>query len=227
MFLSSRRLTIPLLGALTCSLVISCSKRSSEGTEVKGQEKPWNQSRSELEYKLIRAELQLAESKKPYFVIDFKKKELELKLEGALVWNYSMDIADTSQLAKFAERFMGVDHSLVRPLMFKYLFSSATRTPDSILEIVSSVTMISPDLMQRTIPSRFQLKWSEDVVLDVRTDVVGKPESKWKNTIVEIRQALSKPFGDAYIEIKMPKDNAITLYRAAQPGLQTLIYPAT
>ena len=87
--------------------------------------------------------------------------------------------------------------------------------------------MFPPELLQRTIPERFQLKWSDDIVLDIRTDVVGKPESKWKNTMVEIRRAIAGSLGDAYVTVKMPKDNAITLDRAAVIGLPTLIYPAS
>jgi hypothetical protein len=116
---------------------------------------------------------------------------------------------------------------LVRPILYKYLFAATSKTADSILAIVSEATTFPPELLQRTIPERFQLKWSDDIVLDIRTDVVGKPESKWKNTMVDIRQAIAGHLGDALVSVKMPKDNAITLYRAAVIGLPTLIYPAS
>lgn len=214
-----------LIGILACAVVLSCGKKEN-GEPIAGEKKT-TPLPAELEYRLIKAELKLAESKNPYLVLDFQRNEIELRLQGAVVWNFPIEPFDSTNidLGNFAERFEGSDEKLVRPLMFKYLFSSDTRTPDSLLEIVSRVTLISPDLMQRTIPARFQLKWSEDITLDIRTDIVGKPASKWKNTIADIRQAIKRPFGDAYVSVRMPKENAITLFRATTIGMPTLIYP--
>ena len=219
----------PLVVVLACALVSGCGKKSDGDTDAdKSGAHKWNQESSEAEYRLLKAELQLAGTKKPYMVFDIKRRELEMRLEGAIVWNYPIITEDSAstELQEFSDRFLGADGKLVRPLMYKYLFASTTRTPDSILAIVSEATLISPDLMQRTIPSRFQLKWDDGLVLDVRTDVVGKPESKWKNTITDLRQAIKKPFGaETMVVVKMPTDYAITLFRATDIGMPTLILP--
>lgn len=228
MLLSARRTTLFVIAALICSVTYSCARsKDSDAPSVKEQK--WDQAQAEVEYKTLRAELKLAKTNQPYLVLDFKRNQLEIKLQGTTVWNYPMTIEKTeaSELQEFSERFMGSEHQVVRPLLFKYLFAASGRTPDSILAIISGATMFPAELLQRTIPERFQLKWSDDIVLDIRTDIVGKPESKWKNTIVDIRRAIARPLGDAYITVKMPKDNAITLYRAAVIGLPTLIYPAS
>jgi hypothetical protein len=225
---TTRAIAIPIFGALALSLAVSCGRREQSGTSAeKGQK--WDQQQAELEYRQIQAELKLAQANKPYLVLDLKHQKLEIRLQGATVWAYGMTLENTSSddLEKFGDRFMGSDRQIVRPILFKYLFAASSRTPDSILAIVSEATTFPPELLQRTIPERFQLKWSEDVVLDIRTDVVGKPQSKWKNTIVDIRQAIAGHLGDALVTVKMPKDNAITLYRAAIIGLPTLIYPAS
>lgn len=226
--ISTGSLGVPIAGLLACSLLLSCGKRNQQDSSP-AKEPGWNQEQAELQYRVLRAELKLAQSSQAYLVLDFQRNQLEIKLQGTTVWNYPMTIEKTeaSELHEFSERFMGSGRNIVRPLLFKYLFASSDRTPDSILAIIGGATMLSPELLQRTVPERFQLKWSEDIILDVRTDIAGKPESKWKNTIVEIRQAIAGRLGDAYVRVKMPKDNAITLYRAAVIGLPTLIYPAS
>jgi hypothetical protein len=224
---SSHRLGFLLCGVLACSLLLSCRDREATRAVGDRKEKQWSQSQAALEYRLIQTELKLAQSGKPYMVLDFTRNLLDLKLKGATVWNYPIEIAETdsSELDEFIDRFMGNDHALVRPLMFKYLFASKAQTPDSILAIISDATMFSAELMQREIPERFQLLWSEDVILDVRTDITGVPKSKSKNTIIQIRQAISRPFGNAMVTIKMPKERALTLYRVSTPGFPALIYP--
>jgi hypothetical protein len=226
--ISSGSRSLAVVGLLTCSLLFSCGKRNGQGSSA-SKEPEWNQEQAELQYRVLQAELKLAQSSQAYLVLDFQRDQLEIKVQGATVWNYPMTIekAEASELHEFSERFMGSEQNVVRPLLFKYLFAASGRTPDSILAIISGATMFPPELLQRTVPERFELKWSEDIVLDVRTDVVGKPESKWKNTIVEIRRAIAGSLGDAYVTVRMPKDNAITLYRAAVIGLPTLIYPAS
>jgi hypothetical protein len=228
MMTSARRLSGPIIGMLAISLLVSCAEKKQPATAT-STDKQWDQQRAELQYRVLQAELKLARSNQAYLVLDFQRNQLEIKLQGTTVWNYPMTIEKTeaSELHEFSERFMGSEQKVVRPLLFKYLFAASSRTPDSILAIVSSATMFPSELLQRTIPERFQLKWSDDVVLDIRTDIVGKPESKWKNTIVDIRQAIAGHLGDVLVTVKMPKDNAITLYRAAVIGLPTLIYPAS
>lgn len=228
MLIFGRRLSVPIVGLLACSLLLSCGQRNRQRSSAT-KEAGWNQEQAELQYRVLQAELKLAQSNQAYLVLDFQRNQLEIKLQGTMVWNYPMTIEKTeaSELHEFSERFMGSQQKVVRPLLYKYLFAASSRTPDSILAIVSGATMFPSELLQRTVPERFQLKWSDDIILDVRTDIVGKPESKWKNTIVEIRQAIAGRLGDAYVTVKMPKDNAITLYRAAVIGLPTLIYPAS
>jgi hypothetical protein len=223
-----RGLRVPIVGLLTCSLLLSCSQRErSSSSTNKGQ--GWNQETAGLEYRLIQAELKLSQSKDAYLVLNFRHKQLELRLQGTVVWNYPLTLeqTETSELHDFSDRFLGSKLTVVRPILFKYLFAASVKTPDSVLAIISDATMFSSDLLQRTIPERFELKWSDDIVLDIRTDVVGKPASKWKNTIVDIRETIAGHLGDAHVIVKMPKDNAITLYRAAMIGLPTLILPAT
>lgn len=179
------------------------------------------------EYQMIQAELKLAKMVKPYFVIDFAKKELVLKLRGAEVWVYPLTIpaTDNEEVWDFVDRFQGKDAKLIRTISETHLFAAQSKTPDSILSIVSEVTKFKAELLQREMPQRFQLLWGDKVVLEISTDVKGTPTDKFENTMFEVRHAIQTPFGKAQLNIKMEPTKALTLYRAAQPGLPTMVIP--
>ena len=87
------------------------------------------------------------------------------------------------------------------------------------------MTNFDAALLQRELPARFELHWGDEVIMDIRTDVEGKPVDKFKNTIVEVRNLLQSPLGSSKIMIKMDPVHALTLYRMAQPGLATMVQP--
>jgi hypothetical protein len=225
---NARWITRPLCIVLVCAVVLTCQKKHSKQTSIpeSGNNKGERQ-RTELEYRLLQAELALVKSDSLYLVLNLKQNELQLKLKGVVVWNFPINLieTDSQKLEKFAKRFQGEEELLIRPISHKYLFSAQNKTPDSILVIISDAVRAKPELMQRDVPGRFQLLWGYGLILEVRTDIVGKPKSKLKGTIVEVREALRRPFGEARIILKMDPGDALTLYRAAHPGLPTLLYP--
>lgn len=209
--------------------VASCgNKGSASGDSPNTAAKPWNQADAESEYRLIKAELTLADAKKPYLVLNFPRKFVEIHLNGVLVWEHPMELFDTdaSELKDFSDDFLGPKGTLVRPILEKHLFGSQGLTPDSVLAIISEATRVDADLMQRELPSRFQLHWAGGLTMDIRTDVEGKPKSKFQNTIADLKQAIARPLGREIIILKMPQESALTLYRATLPGLPTMIIPA-
>jgi hypothetical protein len=169
----------------------------------------------------------MAESKRLYLVIDLRRMELEFRLKGATVWEQHLDFLDldSGKIAEFAHQFEGDKNQFMRPIANKYLFSADKKTPDSVLAIVGQAVNIDPTLMQRDVPARFQLGWEGGLVLDIRTDINNKPKTKFKNVLLEVGQAIKSPFGEINLEIKMDPEAALTLYRAANRGLPTVIYP--
>jgi hypothetical protein len=219
-----------LLGLAPLSGIAKEEKKPAKKTvksENKKSESNWDRASAEKEYRLIKTELALAEEKRPYLVIDLPEKKLVIKLNGVDVWDYPMEVApeNTGELREFADQFMDSDKQFVRPLLEKHLFSSKERSSDSILAIVSQAVRADVDLMQRIVPERFQLLWDNGLILEIRTSVAGEPNSNLKNTMVQIRQALQRPFGEALVIIRMDQDHAITLYRIAERGFPTMIYP--
>ena len=213
-----------LMGAVFCN----CQKTGPEKKSTPGQSsKKWDRKQTELEYQLLRAELMLAKLEQPYLVVDLKRRELRLKLQGATVWNQPINVVETDsqELENFADGFSRGEGELVRFLSAKHLFSAEDRTPDSVLAIVGQLAEVDPELLQRDVPGRFELIWGYGLILEVRTDVIGRPKSQLKNTLIKFRRLLKCPFGQADIIVKMTPEGAITLYRACRPGLATLVYP--
>jgi hypothetical protein len=209
---------------------VSCGKKEAvpqPGREETSAGKKWDRKRAEIEYRLIQAETRLAKIEKPYMVIDMKNHEIDIKLKGVKVWNYPMEVdeANSQQTDQFVRRFWGNQERVVRPMTQKHLFAASDKTPDSILAIVGEAVNVDPELLQRAVPQRFMISWGPALSLEVRTDVSGKPMSRFQNTFVEFRQALSLPFGSARIVMKMDADDAVTLYGISHPGLPTMVYP--
>jgi hypothetical protein len=216
-----------LLVALAVGLGLPAS--SGSGTAVakpagKAAE-PWDAARAAEEYRAVGLELALARTGNPYMVIDVGRKDISLRVKAAVVWNSHLELAssDSEALADFADRFT---HGGRRPLRFmtsKYLFAAREKTPDSILAIVGKVVKTDPELLQRDIPERFELKWGPSLILDVHTDAVGAPKSRFRNAEVSVLEAIRRPFGQCRLRVSLGADDGLTLYRAASPRLPTLV----
>jgi hypothetical protein len=228
MFRKSKWLVLPVCGFLILTALFVCKKKQSAALPSdQGVNHTANRDKAELQYRLIQTELLLAKSNQPYLVIDLDKNQLQLKLKGAVVWNQPIQLVETDsqEVKDFARRFEGEHDQLVRSLSDKFLFTARNKTPDSILVIISDAVKAKPELMQRDVPERFQLLWSSDLILEVRTEIAGKPKEKLKSTMLEIRHAIRRPFGEAHIIVTMTPEAALTLYRASHPGLPTFLYP--
>jgi hypothetical protein len=189
---------------------------------------------TELIYQTAAAELQLSKTSDPYFVLDIPRRSFEIRVKGALVHTVPLEFVevDSSELQRFALNFVAGGRSLVRPLLRNYLFGAQDQTPDSILTIVSNVVNVSPELLQREIPSRFRMYWDEKLIFDVVSEVESTPkagdlqeklQSKLENTMMEARYVMRRPFGARQIVIKAKPEDALTIYRLATPGRATLM----
>jgi hypothetical protein len=218
-----------LCGMLTWIAFSSCQSESSPLKPASNAEsKVWDRDQAQVEYRLAQAELRLAKSDQLYLVLDFGRKQIELRLRGAVVWGCPIQLAqtDSQEVEKFSTRFVGRGERVVLPLADKYLFAAEDKTSDSVLAIVGEVTNVDPELLQREVPERFQLFWDYGLTMEVRTAVAGKPISVPKSALVELQHALRSPFGgEAYLFLNTNPDDALTLYRAAKRGMPTLIYP--
>lgn len=173
------------------------------------------------------AQIDLAGTSRVCLNIDFEQESLKLMLKGAVIWECRMDIdpADSLQVRDFKSKFRGRHDKLVRFLAGKHLYEAEDKTPDSILAIVGEAVKVDPRLLQRDMPERFLLNWSDNLAFDIYTDIKGSPVSVISNTIEEIRQRISSPFGKTAVVMKMDADDALTLYRTAEKGMLTMVWP--
>jgi hypothetical protein len=213
-----------------CLLPIFCSDKgpsNNDSQETGGK----NLSRKDIqsEYDFIQAEMQLVKTGKPYLVLDFENDKIMIKLKGAAVWSDSLDYFDSESddPARWSRRFVSDKGSFIRPVLEEHLFDYTKKTPDSILVIVGKVVNVDPSKLQREVPGKFQLLWDRNLTLEIRTNIIGTPTSRFQNTMQEVRRVLQRPFGESFIAIKMTPEEALTLYGISQPGLATLINPAS
>ena len=150
-----------------------------------------------------------------------------MKLKGAAVWNYPIEYAakDSEEVRDFVKRYRADNPLPLRVVTKKYLFAAQEMTPDSVLKIIAEVLNVTPETLQRDIPARFQIQWGSDLTMDVSTNIEGRPISRFKNTMVEFTQRLSRPFGEAALPITMKPEAAVTLYHAVDAGTPTIFYP--
>jgi len=191
-----------------------------------GKSPGWDYAEADYEYRLLQLELNLAQSGQPYLVLDFLKSKIMFKLKGATVWDYPLAITDTdsAEVKAFIKTFIGNGVYPLRPVKNKYLFKAADKTSDSVLQIVGEVVRVDPELLQREIPEQFQIAWSGELKLVVKTDISGKPISRIQNVLVKLTDALDSPLGEKIIELKMEPAEALTLYRAVEKGMPTLLF---
>jgi hypothetical protein len=223
-----RSAKILISGLLLIALIQSCSKQSSpDRNQADTKTSTWNRQQADLQYRQLQTEINLAQTKELYLVLDLRRMKIALKLKGAIVWEapLSMLEPDSSAAIDFAGHFESRDGQLMRHISGKYLFAADKKTPDSILAIVGEAVNVRPELLQREVPARFQLTWNDGLILDVRTDISGKYKEPLKNALQQVKHVINRPFGETSLAIKMDPDAALTLYRAAIKGLPTMIYP--
>ncbi len=205
--------------------VKSAKPTKANKNAAKQDNQPFDEKSAATEYRFLQHELKLAQSEKPYLEINVIRKQVRLMLKGAVIFNAPLvpDSIEKPDPGDFVDAFLGDDYTLVRPVSRKYLFASAKKTPDSVLKIVGEVVKVSPDLLQREIPERFQLQWQDGPILEIRTSVQGEEKDAVKNKLMNLSQTLSRPFGDPVLTLVMPPEEALTLYHAITVGLPTLL----
>ncbi len=180
--------------------------------------------REDGEYRLLQAELQVAQAAKPYLCFQWEAQPaVQVRVKGAVVASLPMRVeGDPGDVRRFRERFRGSQRRVLRAVHQKYLYTAKDQTPDSVLTIVGNVLNMEPEVLQRHIPEWFELKWADDLVLEVRADVRGEPMPGVDLKIVRLQQHLRRPFGEARLRVHMASADALTLYRVAGPGVPIL-----
>lgn len=178
------------------------------------------------EYRQAASELRICGEETPYLVIDAERGRLLLKRNGAALWDVPLRVdGDAGALARFADGFLGDDRRFVRTIRGRHLYSFSGQNPDSVLVIVSEVVRAKTDLMQRVVPERFDIAWSGDMVLEIRTDRPGTRRSRVSNLFASLRRAVALWGKGERLVVRIDAGRAVTLYRVAGKGLPTIVYP--
>jgi hypothetical protein len=184
---------------------------------------------AEMEYRLLRSELALAQTDSLYLVLDFPRSQAVLKLRGTSVWSCDLRFsrAGSGRVARFVARYMGKDVRLVRVVRWMHLYGGKERVPPQTLEVVSKVLNASPGAIQRLLPERFLVSLGDRLFLDVRTDVDGKPRSHSWNAIRHIQETFALALGGVSLDLTMRGEEGLSLHETIHPGVPVLLIPPT
>ena len=215
-----------LFGAfLTSAHAQSNTKKSSK--QSNSAEPVSTRSPEEIreETERLEAELALADSAKPYLVLDLVRRMLVIKLGGAVVWNHPLTLKedDEKKINDFITSLDNPKQHYVRRIKEKHLFSGKDQTPDSVLSIVGDALKIDKALIQREIPERFQIEFDDGFVMEFRSEVKGTETSKFKNTVLSVKNVFNQLFGEVYLVTTIDSTASMTLYRMAEPGIPLIL----
>jgi hypothetical protein len=179
----------------------------------------------ETEYDVLRSEAALARSGEIYMVMDPAGGGLSLRLGTAVVWDCPLEVeaADSAAARGFLSAFAGGLGCPGRLLTSKYMHRWAGAIPDSVLAVVARAVNADPALLQRELPAGFHLRWGHLLRLEVRTDIPGEHGSTAANFAMFVDEALSRAAGEKTMVVHMDARRALTLYRAARPGMPVLL----
>jgi len=222
-----KKLSLGVLSVASVMIMMSCRDETAPSTD-KSADTSDKRAAMEEEYQLTQLELALANTAKSYLVFDMPANKIEIRLKGAVVWEYPItldDDEDSAAISAFGKAFYGGKGQLLRPITDKYLFEASDKTSDSVLAIIADAVNANPSLLQRKIPEHFFVDWGDGLKLYIRSNVTGTAASPLKNTYMRWKDKFKAPFGETYLHIKLEPEGALTLYRVAEKGYPTLLIP--
>jgi hypothetical protein len=209
---------------LFCLIAASCSGGTKDsGSTASGSSAEIIKSPEFRQLLQIMAEERLAADSQPYLALDFSKRRLQIRVNGAIVRDFPITTtADSSTLASFAACF-GEGDSPIRRIERVYLFEGAKLINDTVLGIVTETSNAQPQKIQRYRPSRLAITWEGKLTMMVQTSIGGQPMSGSKNFLEATRSFVEQTFGGERIDIQLEPDEAMSLYGICHPGLPTLL----
>lgn len=206
---------------LAVGIFVGCGESSRETDSATA---PSNGAAAES-YRLLQAELLLADAEIPYFVFDLSNRELQIRLRGTVVWNESLRSADADslQFVDFAAAWSDSGQTVVRYLQEKRLTVGQKRHSDSVLAIVSNILRIDPQLLQRDLPVDFELRWESGFRCRFVAIEDSLQAARATGTLDRVRGSLEFRHQERALMLHIPIERALTLYRVAHPGIPTLV----
>jgi len=217
---------IPVVFLLLAAALSGCGGREKGGAEGEKQGERDDPARLRLEYSVLKSELELAKNDSLYLVIDMPAGLFVIKQRGAVLWEHPVEVVGgESGRRKFVDSFTGKNRLYVRKVQDTHLYAFTEQSPDSVLKIVSETVRTTIERMQRVVPERFDITWGDGLILEIVTEIKGRPESRFSNLITSIRRSFQRQGRGAKLVVRMDAKRSVTFYRVAVRGLPTLIIP--
>ncbi|MGQ9603712.1 MAG: hypothetical protein ACUVUU_05820 [bacterium] len=170
-------------------------------------------------------ELQLAKRDSPYLVLNVPRSTLDVRLKGRLLARFPIEFEMSrdklvSKIAHLKKSDTGLP---VEILTSKRLYGYTKCYSDSMIKMISSVVKTNPNNIHRYKPSSFELRFGTRLVIYVKTDVKPSDRDGWKTPFDLARGTILYLFTKTRIKIRANADDALTIYRMAEPGMPILI----
>lgn len=211
---------------LLAAALSGCGGREKGGAEGEKEGERDDPVRLRLEYSVLKSELELAKNDSLYLVIDMSAGLFVIKQRGAVLWEHPVEVVGGgSGRRKFVDSFTGKNRLYVRKVQDTHLYAFTEQSPDSVLKIVSETVRTTIERMQRVVPERFDITWGDGLILEIVTEIKGRPQSRFSNLITSIRRSFQRQGRGAKLVVRMDAKRSVTFYRVAVRGLPTLIIP--
>lgn len=176
----------------------------------------------ELKLRLLESEQRLAAQDSPYLIIDFPSSRMTLKLRGAVIRSFPMEVLskseDIGQLIGADTDTLGLVHYVRRA----HLYEGLLQLNDTVLNIVSEATNAPPEMIQRYKVGKLAVTWDGGIQMKITTDLEGRAISQTGNIIESGRSFLENYLGSEIIEVKVSSEDATALYGALDTGLPVI-----
>jgi len=181
-------------------------------------------ARKQYEARLIVTEDQLAAKELPYLVITPAKRLLQIKLAGTVVRDFHFQFAGDTAAGSFAADWIESGRP-ARQVGKVHLFEVSKKLNDTVVAVVSRVTKVPEDQIQRYVPQRMLVVLRGGFRIDINSEVEGRPLSSFGNLTQSLRDQFGGLFGAERLEIQVTGDEAMALYGVCQPGTPVLLTP--
>jgi hypothetical protein len=166
------------------------------------------------------AERHLVAEARPYVLLDLKKQEFLIKLQGAKVRRCPFQAADSNALANFAQGWIRRNQP-AQMVDRVHLFAATGVLDDKELQVLSEVSDVDKDRIQRYLPGDMLIVLSSGMRLRITTEKTGGTISFLGNIREDFLSGFWSFLGRKALRVHLTADDAMSLYGLCRnkPGI--------
>jgi hypothetical protein len=159
-----------------------------------------------------------------YMVLDLQGREFSLWYGPWELFSCGFTVAgDTTSPAEFAERWLSPDRAPWQEVKQRGVWSGRPAVSDTVINVVSEVSKVDPELIKRVYPDRFLLELTGGFRLRVLTPDGASQKRRFAETWDSFTTRI-KSFGRLReLTLVVTPNDAQSLYYALEPGTPVVL----